>query len=165
MKKIKAYLMVASLAFFGATTFNACTDACKDVTCVNGECVDGDCDCDTGYEGTDCSTEQRAKFIGSSNLSGTVACPVSGNGSFPSTSFTMANSSGDVSKFTITGAGLTLTATLDGSNSFVISNQTVGNFDYTGSGSLSGTTFNLTLNEYDSSVPETCIYTLSGTLN
>lgn len=65
MKKVKNLFAVAALAF-GMFMMNACTDPCKDVTCLNGGvCDEGDCICATGYEGTDCGTEMRAKFLGS----------------------------------------------------------------------------------------------------
>jgi len=65
MKNVKNFLAIASLAA-GMFIMNACTDPCKDVTCLNGGvCDEGDCICATGYEGTDCATESRTKFIGS----------------------------------------------------------------------------------------------------
>jgi hypothetical protein len=49
-------------------------DPCKDATCLNGAaCDDGNCLCTAGFEGTDCGTEQRAKFLGIYN--GTFSCP------------------------------------------------------------------------------------------
>ena len=76
----------------------------------------------------------------------------------------MATSVSNINKFTITTAGNTWVAIVDGSTTFIIESQQIGSYSYTGSGSLNGTTFNLTLNEYDASVPETCVYELSGTL-
>jgi hypothetical protein len=75
---------VLSLGAFSAITYTACTkDECKDVVCQNGgTCVSGTCNCTTGYEGTNCETESRTKFIkswsaadqiGSTNLVYTVA--------------------------------------------------------------------------------------------
>ena len=41
------------------------TDPCKDITCLNAStCSDGTCLCTDWYEGTDCGTEQRTKFLG-----------------------------------------------------------------------------------------------------
>tara|TARA_Y100000389_G_C17262738_1_gene413842 strand:+ start:89 stop:658 length:570 start_codon:yes stop_codon:yes gene_type:complete len=41
------------------------TDPCTDVTCLNAStCSDGTCLCTDWYEGTDCGTEQRTKFLG-----------------------------------------------------------------------------------------------------
>jgi hypothetical protein len=65
MKKVKSLLAIASLAF-GMFIMNACSDPCKDVTCQNGGvCDEGTCICATGYEGEDCATEARTKFVGS----------------------------------------------------------------------------------------------------
>ncbi|MBK8724171.1 MAG: calcium-binding EGF-like domain-containing protein [Saprospiraceae bacterium] len=41
------------------------TDKCETVNCgANGVCVDGTCNCDAGYEGTNCSTVSRDKILG-----------------------------------------------------------------------------------------------------
>jgi hypothetical protein len=39
-------------------------NACKDIDCHNGECIDGSCICANAYEGIECLTESREKFIG-----------------------------------------------------------------------------------------------------
>ena len=44
--------------------FMACSDPCDDVDCGNGVCDDGTCICDAGYEGLNCETEIRAKYLG-----------------------------------------------------------------------------------------------------
>ncbi|MFM2201538.1 MAG: hypothetical protein RL040_738 [Bacteroidota bacterium] len=48
----------------------SCTeDPCADVSCLNGgTCNEGTCACAAGYEGADCGTEQRAKFISTYNF-------------------------------------------------------------------------------------------------
>lgn len=167
-KNMKKSLLAFFAAGIAAVTFSisSCTvDPCKDVSCgANGECVEGDCVCDAGYEGTTCATEWRAKFIGTASLSGTVACPVSGNGTFPATAFTMSNSSQGVTMFTINGAGLVFVATTTSSTSFTIASTTINNLTYTGSGQISGTNVSITLNEQDPSLNETCIYTLTGSI-
>lgn len=65
--KIRNVFAIAGFAFLLMISFTGCdTDPCKDVICENdGTCVDGDCVCQAGYEGTDCSTESRTKFLGS----------------------------------------------------------------------------------------------------
>lgn len=86
MNRIKniAFSVLLTLGAFTAITYTSCNkDECKDVVCNNGgTCVDGTCQCSTGYEGTNCQTESRTKFIkswsasdqtGSSNLVYTVA--------------------------------------------------------------------------------------------
>lgn len=66
MKSIKsvAFSALLTLGAFSAITYTSCSkDDCEDVICSNGgTCVDGTCACPTGYEGTTCQTESRAKF-------------------------------------------------------------------------------------------------------
>lgn len=39
-------------------------ESCNADTCSNGNCSSGACVCNSGFEGTECVTEQRAKFLG-----------------------------------------------------------------------------------------------------
>lgn len=67
MKRLSNILVLFTLAT-GLFIMNACTDPCKDVTCKNGGvCEEGECICAEGYEGEDCGTEWREKFIGTWN--------------------------------------------------------------------------------------------------
>lgn len=68
MKNLKSALAIVGI---GLASMTACTDLCKDVNCNNGTCVEGDCVCDTGYEGTNCETAIRAKFLGTFNVTET----------------------------------------------------------------------------------------------
>jgi len=64
----------------------SCTDECKDVECGPGTCEAGLCICPTnftgancescveGYEGDDCLTEIRSKFIGTYTVVSTADC-------------------------------------------------------------------------------------------
>lgn len=52
-------------------------DPCEDITCVHGQCVEGQCICDPYYEGQDCSTESREKWLGS-NWYNSRICPSGG---------------------------------------------------------------------------------------
>ncbi len=69
MKNIKSIFLSGLLALgaFGTLTFTSCNqDECKDVVCNNGGTCNednGSCNCPTGYEGSLCETELRAKFI------------------------------------------------------------------------------------------------------
>ena len=79
---MKKYFFAAALAT--ATIFSAC-DPCKDVECQNsGTCVEGTCECATGYEGVNCETEMRAKFLssagGSQVYNATESCSVGTGG-------------------------------------------------------------------------------------
>ena len=62
MKKI--YILIFITLIGGILSFS-CTDKCKDITCNNGgTCNDGKCSCAPGFEGNNCSTASRDKFIG-----------------------------------------------------------------------------------------------------
>jgi hypothetical protein len=60
LKTIKTLLLSFVLALASCTT-----DPCADITCYNdGVCDDGTCICTDWYDGSDCSTEERAKYYG-----------------------------------------------------------------------------------------------------
>jgi hypothetical protein len=69
MKTIAASLLL-TLGAFSAITYTACNkDECKSVDCgANGTCISGTCSCTTGYEGSNCQTESRAKFTRNWNV-------------------------------------------------------------------------------------------------
>ena len=162
MKNLFSKSAMSVLALSTALFFSSCKDECKDVTCNNGGvCVEGACDCAVGYEGTDCSTETRAKFVGTYTVTGTATCPVTGSGPISSTSLVITNSSTANTKIAINVLGVNLTATVSGS-SFTIDQSTQDNFTYTGNGSISGNNLTININEQDPSVPETCVYALNG---
>jgi len=50
------------------------TQPCDAVSCINGLCNDGHCACDTGYEGSKCQSEIRAKYLG--NYIGHESCSI-----------------------------------------------------------------------------------------
>lgn len=66
--RLRSALMTASIviAGFGAITYTACTeDKCKAIVCANGSvCKDGACICPSGYEGPQCETVNRDRFLG-----------------------------------------------------------------------------------------------------
>jgi len=69
MKKMKMYLMTAILGVASLSmVFTSCnTDECKDVVCQNGglcQDSDGSCECPVGFEGTNCETYSKVKFLG-----------------------------------------------------------------------------------------------------
>ncbi len=63
--KLVAFAGLLTIGAFSAVLYTSCSkDACKGVTCNNGgTCSGGTCTCTTGYEGSDCSTLSRAKFV------------------------------------------------------------------------------------------------------
>lgn len=76
MKSIRriALSVLLTVGAFTAVMYTSCSkDECKDVTCQNGgTCSGGTCTCPTGYEGTNCQTLTRDKFVGS--YTGTDQC-------------------------------------------------------------------------------------------
>jgi len=64
----KAILVTALATFsaFSAVTYTSCNrDKCKTIVCANdGVCNNGTCVCPTGYEGSNCETVSRDKFLG-----------------------------------------------------------------------------------------------------
>ena len=100
--KLLKYLSFCLALSALATLNQSCSkdDPCDSITCENGgTCNDGTCDCAAGYEGTNCDTEVRAKFIGS--YSGSDACSNSGaTGSFTTT---IATSTTGVNSIEISG--------------------------------------------------------------
>lgn len=100
MKTIAASLLL-TLGAFTAITYTACNkDECKSVDCgPNGTCISGSCSCATGYEGSNCATESRAKFINQYTV--TASCQASYVANI------MAKSGTDVTQVTINNfAGL-----------------------------------------------------------
>jgi hypothetical protein len=76
MKKTITSIIIATMAL----TFNACTDKCKDVTCVNGgTCEDGTCKCPEGFSGTKCEVKDKCFGVtcenGGTCDDGTCTCP------------------------------------------------------------------------------------------
>lgn len=69
MKNLKSLFLASFLTvgIFSTTLFVSCNgDKCKDVMCSNGGTCnesDGSCNCAVGYEGENCETLSRAKFL------------------------------------------------------------------------------------------------------
>jgi len=161
--RIFQILGVAAIATIGMTSCD--TDACADIECGDyGTCLDGDCVCDAGFSGADCAVMNRAAFIGTTNLSGTSACGTTGNGNFPATATTFSAGTGMTKLVMNVGGSLAIACTVTSPTSFTVDTQTIDTYTYGGTGTLSGTTVSVSLTEQDPSVPETCTYTLSGTL-
>jgi hypothetical protein len=159
MKNLKSILLASFLTIgaFSTTIFTSCDpDACKDVVCQNGgTCTDGLCACPTGYEGTNCETLSRTKFLGV--FTGAETCTVgSDNYSITCT----ANS--DDTKFNIQNLyndNLTAIASASG-NAFTIPSQTVASgVTAVGSGIITGNTITITYTVTNSMTSNTCTFT------
>ncbi|MEZ5173933.1 MAG: hypothetical protein R2850_10630, partial [Bacteroidia bacterium] len=142
------FIGLAILTASMTLTYTGCKkEGCTDATATN---YDEKADEDDGS-----CTYDRDAMIGTYSVSGSVACGVTGNGTVSGMSFTVAESTTSTAKIIITFSGISLTCTVSGS-SFTIDNQTVDGYDYTGNGTVNGNTLNVTINEYDVSIPETC---------
>jgi hypothetical protein len=161
MKNLKSILLASLLTIgtFASVVFSSCNpDACKDVVCANGgNCNDGSCACAVGYEGSRCETESRTKLYGTFLLSGTD----SDGGTYTNLSTTVSASATSPTKFLLNiASAFNLTCTMTSGNSFTIDNITLSGFTYTGSGTYTGTTLTLIMNETDAT--GTVIYNLAG---
>lgn len=110
--------LVLLLSLITISVSSCKVDPCEEVTCLNGGVCDaGDCLCETGYEGINCETEQRLALVGDYTVEET--CNL---GSFSYNISMTANSA--------IGTEITL-------NNF-------GDFNFSISGSVSGTTVTFT---------------------
>jgi hypothetical protein len=56
---------IGVISAFTIVSVSSCVDKCKSISCAyDGVCADGKCICQTGYEGPQCETLTRKKFIG-----------------------------------------------------------------------------------------------------
>lgn len=123
----------------GALSFSSCGDECDDVDCRNGAtCDEGDCICTTGFEGTECETETRAKFFGTYNVS--ESC-TSGNFTYQLTITTSGTNAVTIILNNFYGVNASVSATVSG-NSITIPNQTLSvqgtSVTFGGTGQLTG---------------------------
>lgn len=161
MKKIQLgfakslrFLGLAILTSAMTLTYTGCkTEGCTDPTATN---YDEKADDDDGS-----CTFERDALLGSYSVSGSIACGVTGNGTVSGQSLTITESTASTAKVIIAFSGISLTCTVSGS-SFTVDGQTIDGFDYSGNGNVNGNTINMTINEFDVSIPETCIFTLNG---
>ena len=145
--RILQILGVAAIATIGMVSCD--TDACKDVDCGPGTCLEGTCTCPDGFSGTNCGTEDRAQFIGSFVMAGTVTGGAN-PGTFTDESMVNTVSSTASNKFSMNffAGGVIVTCTAgSGTNGFAVDATTFDGCDYTGSGTITGTNLSMTLNE------------------
>ncbi len=133
---------VAVIAIAGIVSVSSCTKTC-----------------DPGYEGSDCKTEWRAKFVGTYQFAD--VCP---SGNYTGTA-TISVSASDVVKVLITnyggtGAAATLTGTLSESNKIeIVSGSAAGYTITNATGTLTNNIINWTYTINDGSATETCTST------
>ncbi|MBN8671717.1 MAG: calcium-binding EGF-like domain-containing protein [Chitinophagales bacterium] len=128
MKSIRNVALSALLTIgaFSAITYTSCNkDECKDVVCKNGgTCAAGVCSCPTGYEGTNCETVSRDKFVG--NWSGSDACT---SGTY-TIALSVAKSTNDINALVNNPGGfggtVQITGTVTGKNTLSFTNASVG---------------------------------------
>ncbi len=164
MKSIKYIALSAILTFsaISAVVYTSCKkDACKDVTCLHGGvCSDGNCiTCDIGYEGANCATLSRAKFIGT--YTGSEIC-TTGTDNYTVT--ISENSSNDLflTYTNLYNESITATCTMTGSTAFSFAGtQVVGGtpVTFSGTASLVGSTITVTYTITNSSTSNTCTFT------
>jgi hypothetical protein len=176
MKSIKHIALGAFLTIsaFCAVLYTSCTkDKCKDVTCQNGgTCSDGNCVCPTGVTGTNCETLYRTSYAntykgtGTDNSGGTytnfrmVFGVLSSTTDFVTMTLTIQDAAGGavgVPVMNITLANFTTSGA-----TYTIVSETSAGFTYTGTGSISGTTASMTLNEAPTGGGSSTIYTFNG---
>ncbi len=163
MKNLKTLLLSTLLTVGTFTTilFTSCQgDKCKSVVCNNGGTCnesDGSCNCEVGFEGTNCDTESRTKLIGTYSLSGSDNL---GN-TYSNLATTTSASGVDKKKFTLNIAGTFIfTCTMTDKNAFIVDNVTQQGYTYSGNGTYTGTTLTIKINEADAA--GTTIYNFSG---
>ncbi|MFI4963030.1 MAG: hypothetical protein ACHP6H_04135 [Legionellales bacterium] len=160
MKSIKLVALSAFLTIgtFCAVLYNSsCTkDKCKDVTCQHGgTCSGGNCTCTTGYEGTNCETKSRDKFVGT--YTGSEICTV---GTDNYSIVLSAGSSDLVLTYTnLYNEAFTATCTMAATDSFSFSGSQSG-ATFSGTGRLVTNTLTVHYTIVNAaSVSNTCVFT------
>lgn len=107
-------------------------NACKSISCNNGNCTDGICICNQYFEGNNCDVQYRDKFIGV--WAGTAVC--GSNNSSYSITITAGNDVALVSIFNIKNAGLTFNGSATSPNGIVMPEQIINGSRVTATVSL-----------------------------
>ncbi|MBS1587347.1 MAG: calcium-binding EGF-like domain-containing protein [Bacteroidetes bacterium] len=163
MKLIRQIALATALTIgaFSVVTYTSCSkDNCKSVVCKNGgtcNSTDGSCSCATGYEGTDCATLSRDKFVGV--YTGNEACTV-GSDNY---SITLTAAS-DALKLTLTNLynqSFTATCTMTGKNTFSFSGSqtTTTTTTFNGTGTLTDNTLTVSYSINNGVSTNTCTFT------
>lgn len=138
MKKV--FSTFVAIALMGAVaSINSCTKTC-----------------DLGYEGSDCKTEVRAKYLGAFN--GTEAC-TSGNSTIAVNITTV---SGDVTKVNFNnlyGASFNNTGTVQADGSITLANQSFGTGQISGSATVDAGKVKVTYTVTAGGASDACTWT------
>lgn len=122
--------------------------------------------CDPGYEGSDCTTEIRAKYLGLYLVAGNIVCGSGTPGTISSLPVTVSTLPTLTQlNFTISSGGTPTTLTGDlqsNGTTFTFSSQQDGGFTYTGTANFNGSVLTLELTETDNSSSEVCTITVTG---
>lgn len=150
--------LLFAVVFAGAAMFASCGGSHEEANTANADSLAAAA---TADDDDGSCTFERDALLGSYSVSGSIACGVTGNGTVSGQSLTITESTASTAKVIIAFSGISLTCTVSGS-SFTVDGQTIDGFDYSGNGNVNGNTINMTINEFDVSIPETCIFTLNG---
>lgn len=155
IKNFAAAVLACGVMF----SFSSCEeDLCKDVTCANGTPTESNgscaCVCDLGYEGTDCTTLVRTKFIGSFN--GNETC-TSGSDIYAVT-IAAGSADGAVTITNIYDQGLVTTGTVNADGGITIANQTFGTGTVSGSITKTGGVITLSFTISVSGQSDACTF-------
>lgn len=132
--------LTVGLLISGATFMSSCKkDPCDTTSCLNGAtCNEGTCECTTGYEGENCGTEMRQKFLGT--YTGTMT--VAGQTGNMQLEVKTSNQGADKIELVWWSWDETYRAEVQNGNSVVIPQQQVytqqGTYTVEGSGNLNG---------------------------
>ena len=163
----KQFLQFALVAMTAVTVlFSACkTDPCKDIKCQNsGTCDSGVCLCTDGYEGTNCETLSRGRFL----VSGSTATWTALNGAdgcyTPGYTSTIAASSAavnivNVSNFAGYGTGANVQLKVKGKTFTNVASVTAGATvlsDISGTINDAGTSITVSYKANDGTTPLSC---------
>ncbi|MBS1589341.1 MAG: hypothetical protein JST52_06965 [Bacteroidetes bacterium] len=159
MKSNALLFLVVMLSFLPLLSCNKSPVKGCDSTCeIHGTCdyATGKCDCNSGYEGTNCEIETRARFVGNyavkQDSSGTIK------------TYNCIISSGTGNPYSISIAALnnaSFQATVSAGNSITISDFNPEFIEIRGSGNLSGNVISLNITFKPNFNPA---YTLNFTL-
>jgi hypothetical protein len=157
----KLILMCATFGMIAIASCKKEEDPCEGVSCLNGgSCNNGTCTCATGYEGSNCGTEQRSKFLASYNVS--ESCNMSGNFNYTMSINTSATGVTNVVLNNFYGVGATVTGTVNGSAitipSQLVNVNSIGH-TFSGSGQVSGNILTLSYTVVVGVDSETCTAT------